>query len=79
MANESIFDFELSEGEKRRFNILKPELYEMVKESDARCSDDRYYRLGMLYAMRGDYDKSREYYDRIEDREMLRTLVDDYF
>lgn len=41
------------------------------------CPDDRYYSLGLLYAGRGDDKKANEYWSKIEQKSMLKTLWQD--
>ena len=79
---ETIFDHNPTEGELRRFNITTPEIAEEIKpfftiDSDV-ARDDNYYYLGVLFAMRKDYKKANEYWNKIKDKRILSTLVQDF-
>jgi hypothetical protein len=75
---ETIFDYDLSEGELKRFNITDPFLRGHMKIMLSKSPDDRYYTLGLLFAMRGDKRKAKKYWDKIEDKRMLSTLIQDF-
>jgi hypothetical protein len=77
MIMESIFDYELTQGELNRFGLRTPEQVQLTREFEKKYPDDRYYRLGLLFAMRGDKKKANEYWSKIEDRKMLSTLIED--
>ena len=74
---ESIFDYELTQGELNRFNLRTPEDIELTKEFEKEYPDDRYYRLGLLFSMRGDKKKANEYWSKVTDKGMLSTLIED--
>jgi hypothetical protein len=79
---ETIFDYNLTESELKRFNLTSPELIEMAKEFDSRpdtkSNDSRLYALGLLFSMRGNDKKANEYWSKIENKDILSTLVQDF-
>ena len=75
---ETIFDYNPTERELNRFNLLNapPEMLKYAKES--KCVDDHLYKLGMLFSMRGDSKRANEYWSKIEDHRLLSTLIEDF-
>jgi len=75
---ETIFDYELSEGELRRFGLFEvpPEILKTAKES--KCEDSNLYQLGLLFSMRGDDKKAKTYWGKIKDKRILSTLIQDF-
>lgn len=80
---ETIFDYNPTELEMKRFGIQArfgdiDNQINLMKEMNAKSPDDNNYQLGLLFAMRGDMEKSDKYFSQIEDKTMLRTLVEDF-
>jgi hypothetical protein len=79
---ETIFDYNPTKGELKRFNLTSPELIEMTKEFDhmpnSKSNDSRLYSLGLLFSMRGNDKKANEYWNKIENKDILSTLVQDF-
>ena len=73
---ETIFDYNPTERELKRFNFTNPEIIKFAKES--KCSDSHLYQLGMLFSMRGDSKRADEYWSKIEDHRLLSTLIEDF-
>ena len=76
---ETIFDFNPTDEELIRFG--GKESFEKDKEYgiDIFANDDnRFYCLGLLFAIRNDRKKSKEYFSKIKDKTMLATLVQDF-
>jgi hypothetical protein len=75
---ETIFDHNPTEGELKRFNLTSPELIEMMKGTYNSSNDTRLYALGLLFSMRGNDKKASEYWSKIENKDILSTLVQDF-
>lgn len=77
---ETIFDYNPTDAELGRWGgrgsfdfSIEHRVYVIFTERD-----NRLYMLGLLFSMRGDYEKGNEYFSQIEDRDMLHTLVEDF-
>jgi hypothetical protein len=81
---ETIFDYNLTKGELKRFNLTNQQSIEELKrlysedKDNVKCRDSNYYQLGLLFAMRNDDKKAAVYFDKIENRELLATLIEDF-
>ncbi|MDR1343518.1 MAG: hypothetical protein LBK18_09745 [Prevotellaceae bacterium] len=79
---ETIFDYNPSKGELRRFNITSQEEANSVKGLYQKYPDEAHdsicYQLGLLFLMRLDRKKAKMYFDRMKDKAMLSTLVQDF-
>ncbi len=76
---ETIFNHDIKLNELKRFGGLN--LFEKcinVKLDLYEDSDDIYYQLGVLMSMRGDIQESKRYFDKIADKSMLTTLINDF-
>lgn len=51
---------------------------EWAKKITIRNADNNYYSRGLLFAMRGEKEKANEYFDKIKNKKMLSTLVEDF-
>lgn len=74
---ETIFDHNPTDLELKRFGG-REHLKKCKKHGIERSSDTQYYMIGLLYSMRGDKDKANDYWSRIENKEMLKTLIEDF-
>ena len=74
---ETIFDYNPTIAELGRFNVNRRTI-KMFKTSIIKCNDDRLYTLGLLFSMRGDNKKANEYWNQIEEKSILRTLIQDF-
>ena len=75
---ETIFDHDVTDVELTRFG--GKEMFEWLKEHGHEpytSQDDAYYAIGLLYAGRGDYQKAKKYFEIIENKRLLTTLVQD--
>ena len=74
---ETIFDHNPTDKELMRFggreNLLK-----FTEKGLYEIEDNRLYHLGLLFSGRKDYEKANSYFDKIEDRSLLKTLVQDF-
>ena len=74
---ETILDYNPTEEEWKRFGgkefIMK--YREIYLQSH---SDNHNYHLGLLFSMRDDKYKANTYFNKIEDKGMLQTLVEDF-
>ena len=74
---ETILDYNPTEQEWKRFGgrdfIMK--YLDIYLQSH---SDNHNYHLGLLFSMRGNKAKANAYFSKIEDSEMLQTLVEDF-
>jgi hypothetical protein len=82
---ESIFDYNPTERELRRFNLYSEEQIEEVKylysrygDTDDCCRDSILYQLGFLFLMRKKPETADKYFSRMKDKGMLSTLVEDF-
>jgi len=70
MAVETIFDYNPTEQELRRFRVKREdECYEeslaLLKESMTSAKTPEYYCIGLLFAMRGETEKANDYFAKI--------------
>ena len=77
---ETIFDYNPTDAELGRWGgrITFDKCFEYKIYVTFTSRDNRLYMLGLLFSMRGDYEKGNEYFSQIEDRDMLHTLVEDF-
>lgn len=77
---ETIFTHNPTEIELKRFGGLKQFIWADKENIDiySFSDDSRLYHLGLLFAMRNNYDKANEYWNKIEHKEMLTVLVQDF-
>ncbi len=82
---DNIFKHNITFRESQRFyggNSIKAAWAELKSTGrlgwcSETCPDDRYYSLGLLYSGRGDDIKANEYWSKIEQESMLKTLWQD--
>ena len=75
---ETIFDHNVTDVELQRFG--GKEYFEKAKRygiEPYKNADDANYAIGILYSMRGNKTKSREYFDKVKSVELLKTIVQD--
>jgi hypothetical protein len=75
---ETIFDHNVTEQELRRFGGR--DYFEKAKQygiSPFPSEDDANYAIGLLYAIRGNQAKSKEYFNKVKSVELLKTMVQD--
>lgn len=76
---ETIFDHNPTERELKRWGGREAfEYFESHGIDPHSDQDTNLYRIGMLYAGRGDYEKANEYWAKMEDKSLLCTLVQDF-
>ena len=76
---ETIFDHNPSDLELKRWGGRESFEYFANRGVDQfSCADSNYYMIGMLYAGRGDKETANKYFDKIKDRSMLITLMEDF-
>jgi hypothetical protein len=82
---ETIFDYNPTKAELKRFNLTTLESIESVKslyakdgDTDECCKDSILYQLGFLFVMRGNDKKANKYWEKMKDKRMLSTLVQDF-
>jgi hypothetical protein len=80
---ETIFDYNPTDTELKRAGLDRKSpnfdfWVERIKQLFAESNDDRLYRLGMLFAGRGDMEKANAYWSQIEHKRMLDTLIEDF-
>ena len=77
---ETIFSHNPTESELKRFGGLKQFIWEDKENIDiySFSDDSRLFHLGQLFAMRNNYDKANEYWNKIKDKVVLSTLVQDF-
>ena len=76
---ETIFDHNPTDKELKRFGGR--ESFEFFKShgiDEFSCADNNWYMIGLLYAGRGNYNKANEYFSKIENKELLSTLMQDF-
>ena len=82
---ETIFDYNPTEGELKRFNLRTQKDIDEIKYLYAKdtnnkdCQDSINYQLGLLFAMRGNKNKSILFFNKIYNRNMLTTLIQDFW
>jgi hypothetical protein len=80
MEYETIFDYNPTQGELNRFGLGTPggmQIYKEVEQSTGYCANTHNYWLGLLFSMRGDNKKANEYWNKITNKSMLSTLIED--
>ena len=78
MSMETIFDHDVTDEELIRFG--GKEYFEKAKMygiDPYKYEDDANYAIGLLYSMRGNKQKAKEYLDKVKSIDLLRTLVQD--
>ena len=81
---ETIFDHNPTDRELRRFCIRNQKEIDQAKRwyadnpNDKGWQDSSNYKLGMLFAMRNDFDRANTYFGKIHDKSMLSTLIEDF-
>jgi hypothetical protein len=75
---ETIFDYNPTEGELKRFNLTNSKLIEEVKPLYNEFNDSRLYHLGLLFLMRKQSKKANYYFSQINDKRLLSTLIEDF-
>jgi hypothetical protein len=87
---ETIFDYNPTPAELKRAGIQEygeddgedaPTIEEQIafkKQLFEESPDDANYRLGMLFAGRGDMKKANEYWAKIKNKRILDTLIEDF-
>lgn len=76
---ETIFDHNPTDKELKRFGGRESFDFFASKGIDEfSCADNNWYMIGMLYAGRGNLDKANLYFSKIENKEMLSTLIQDF-
>ena len=74
---ETIFDHNVTDNELKRFGGRET-LIKFIERGLYEIDDNRLYHLGLLFAGRGDYEKAKCYFNKIEHKEMLSSLVQDF-
>lgn len=74
---ETIFDYNPTETELKRFNGIKTLLFG-IERGAYNNPDNRNYDLGLLFSGRGDLDRGAKYFNKIENKAMLSTLMEDF-
>ena len=77
IEGESIFDYNPTEDEIKRFGGLDCLLW-AINKGIYKNADNRNYDLGILFSSRGDKEKAIRYFDKIEHKDMLQTLMQDF-
>ena len=75
---ETIFDHNVTDEELQRFG--GKEYFEMAKKYGVdpyKYEDDSNYAIGLLYSMRGDKKRAKEYLDKVKSRDLLQVMVQD--
>jgi hypothetical protein len=73
---ETFFDYNPTAAELKRFNI-NDRTIDLFKLSLTN-NNNRLYTLGMLFAMRKDYERANYYWSQIKDSDILSTLIEDF-
>ena len=74
---ETVFDHNPTDLELKRFGGR--EWFEQAKEYGVELDEDEnYYQIGLLYSGRGDYNTAKKYFEKIKDKSMLKTLIEDF-
>ena len=74
---ETLFDHNPTDYELTRFGGR--EQFDFYKSIGFECSqDDNYYMIGLLYAGRGDDKTAAKYFNKIKNRKLLVTLMEDF-
>lgn len=76
ITQETIYDYNPTPKECGRFGGLSNKGV-MLRYYKA-CNDGRLYHLGLLFSMRGDKERAESYWEQMEDKEPLKTLVCDF-
>ena len=75
---ETIFDYNPTEEELQRFGGMRQfEFCKKLLGAYYIYEDDANYHLGLLFSMRGDNEKSNEYFRKVKNKERLKILWQD--
>ena len=74
---ETILDYNPTEEEWKRFGgkSVFMRWFDLYTKSSP---DNLNYHLGLLFSMRGNKEKANHYFSKIEDKDMLMTLWQDF-
>jgi hypothetical protein len=80
---ETIFDYNPTDMEIQRWvyaedPIEKERQRRNFKKELEESPDDSYFRLGMLFAGRGNMKKANEYWAKVKNKRMLDILIQDF-
>lgn len=76
---ETIWDYKPTEEELNRFGGRKAYELAMANGYNPDKNDDnRNYRLGLLFTMRGEHKKAKTYFDKIQNRSMMEVFIKDF-
>lgn len=76
---ETIFDHNPTKAELGRIFPGGMRLFnEIGGYKGFKHQDDIFYHLGLLFSMRGNAQKANEYWNKIEDKRLLSTLIEDF-
>ena len=76
---ETIFDFNPTDKELKRFGgreqFEKAKKYGIDPFGD---EDTNNYQLGLLFSMRGNKEKAEHYWNQLKNKNILKTLIQDF-
>jgi hypothetical protein len=88
---ETIFDYNPTPAELKRHGIIEhsdseikqgawtlSEQIDFMKKCFEKSPDDTNWRLGLLFAGRGERKRANSYYAKVKDKRILATLVEDF-
>ena len=74
---KTIFDYNPTEEELKRFGGIDS-LQWAIERGLYENEDNINYHLGLLFAGRGDKVKANAYFSKVKNKDMLRTLMQDF-